>query len=1220
MTAHELPARDDQSAGFPQRLGPYDIVDVLGRGGAAVVYRGRDPASGTLAAVKTLRTLDPGDVEGLRREAYTLARLQHPGVVRVLAHGIDAGAPWYAMEFIRGTTLQERWHGGAVGASGPPTVADSLRLLHRLCLTLAFLHGEGVVHRDLKPANVVIQPDGQPVLVDFGLVATFAAHIGREVLEAGGELQGSLSYIAPEQIRGEFVDARADLYALGCMLYEAVTGAPPFVGEAWEVAQHHLETPPTPPSARVPDVAPILEDTILRLLAKQPRQRIGYAIDVARRLAQALGEGGDALPVTPTYLYRASFVGRLEALAQLGACLDRTNEGFPRCVLVAGESGVGKTRLAMEFTREAARRGFTVVTGECVPVEGATAEFRGSPLHALRPLLRLIADHCRQHGVAACDRVLGRRGRVLVAYETAFAGLPGQDRYPAPAPLPAQAARERLLQDLTDTIDAAARERPLVVVLDDLQWADELTLAALDSLRRALHEPARLMLLGTYRSEEESDALRELRAHPEVTSIALGRMDVEAVASIVGDMLAMQPAPPTLVDFLAGESEGNPFFVSEYLRTAVGAGLLARSAAGDWRVAAAADSSGAYRALGLPRSLQALVERRLLDLGAAARALLEAAAVLGRDFAPDLAGALAAVDETAQMDGAAELLAHHVIDSLDGRHWRFAHDKLREVAYAMIDPARRAHLHGAAAAALERRAAGDAQPADQYAVLAHHFSMAGIEDRAIEYLGKAGAYALQTGAPGEARALLGQALERETAAGGRVDRLRRARWLRLLGEAEMGADLEAGLVHTGAAQQLLGYRFPHRTAGWIGVVAAELARQLVDRRRAAPPRARDAQRAPAIEGALAAQQAAFGFYFKFDVLRGVGSSLRCVNLAQRAGEPARAMLPYAQLGYIAGGARLHRLAAYYFARAHALGDAQADPSNYGAGLYFEAMYETGIGRWALAEGLGQQAYDLLTRADNAQEAEVAETILANALYYHGRLDTAEERCGQVMQSAENHAHAQHAAWGLFLRGRSRLALGDLDQALPLITRGYAMLLPTQDFVSLVICEGLLAKARWRAGDRTGATRAADELSARRAARRLVPLVQCVDGYASLAGVRLRALAEAPHSPALRAAARRACGDVRRLAQLFPIVAPAAARTSARLLWVTGRRRRALRAWQRSLHAARTLGMPYEEACALAELSRTDAAASRAAHAEAAAALFARLGCAAHVAEWEADGL
>jgi serine/threonine protein kinase len=272
--------------GHPQRLGRYRVVAPLGEGGMGVVFRGEDTETGEPVALKTVRVPYGSVLAGLRCEIHALTRVRHPGVVRIVDEGVEEGLPWYAMELLEGRTLEgylrALWRpketGNTLAATLPGTpstapvaktagrldlaittpaqavtgpadepaitaassprpaaagrLGEALALVRRLCGPLAFLHGTGIVHRDLKPANVFIRDDDSPVLMDFGLVSRAEGAVGREVIEVAGEVAGTAAYISPEQIDGRLVDARTDLYALGCILYEIVTGSHPFTGKS----------------------------------------------------------------------------------------------------------------------------------------------------------------------------------------------------------------------------------------------------------------------------------------------------------------------------------------------------------------------------------------------------------------------------------------------------------------------------------------------------------------------------------------------------------------------------------------------------------------------------------------------------------------------------------------------------------------------------------------------------------------------------------------------------------------------------------------------------------------------------------------------------------------------------------------------------------------------------------------------------------------------------
>jgi serine/threonine protein kinase/predicted ATPase len=819
---------------LPQTIGAYRLETLLGRGGVGAVYRAVHLRTGQLVALKTLQAPVAAFLPTLRREVAALARLRHPGIVRILDSGSEEGMPWVAMELVEGATLRRhvqeleaprsetpktRTHlttsrswPASVQEPAPPlqasfeasTPASSrpalspgrlraiLTMLRRICAPLAYLHGEGLVHRDLKPENILVRPDRTPVLVDFGLSAEFAGRLGRESLVVDTGASGTLRYMAPEQLQGRLLDARADLYSLGCILYELLTGGPPFRGpQPQQVAFGHLHTPPRRPSELVEGLPGELDELVLRLLAKEPRLRLGHADDVASSLARMGAEDGGEGPRARPYLYRPGLAGRDEVLRGLEARLEPLQAGGGGkarggLVLLGGESGVGKSRLALELGRRAERRGMLVLTGECLPAgvgrwesgdgteerpgdaadpaqigEGAEPPGRqpgaspvshppspvsSGPLHPLRRPLQAIADRCRGRGLKETERLLGRRGKLLALYEPALSGLPGQEAHPEPVELPAEAARLRLFGFLTETFEALAQDAPLVLLLDDLHWADELTLGWLEHLlctERLASRP--LLLLATYRSEEvgitsDQMRLRQLLEAPGTLKLRLDRLEDAAVGRIVADMLALEPPPAGFVRFLARHSEGNPFFVAEYLRVAISESVLYRSE-GLWQVAEPgrgergegrrerpAEQETIYEALPLPRSLGQTVERRLRGLSAEAQHLAEAAAVLGRETDEQLLLAVAQADDEPALEAIEELRVREVLEEATPGRLRFAHDKLREVAYERMDPERRRELHCTAAGAIEITAGA---PGDEpWAILGHHWEQAGVAEKA----------------------------------------------------------------------------------------------------------------------------------------------------------------------------------------------------------------------------------------------------------------------------------------------------------------------------------------------------------------------------------------------------------------------------------------------------------------------------------------------------------
>lgn len=1195
-----------------------------------VVYSARHAETGQEVALKTIVSAD-GAVSGILREIYALSQVRHPGVVRIVGDGVSHGLPWYAMEAVGGRTLRQRieeaWGGAeSRGSKELPAgdLQDVLTVCRRLCSPLEYLHGEGFVHRDLTPANVLIRDDGTPVLVDFGLAAQFRGVGGRDVIEVGGVLVGTCAYMAPEQICGDVVDARADLYSLGCILFEAVTGKPPFLGaNAGEVLTRHLNDEPVPPSMRVP-VPRELDDLIMALLAKDPRNRIGYASDVAAVLGSCGATAWEAAErIRPqSYVYRPALSGRDEILDEFQPLLAGVRSGKGGLVLLGGESGIGKTRLAAEIATRARVERCIVVAAECTPVSisgSADQTVRGAALHPLRPFLQLVADRCRELGREETDRLLGARGRVLAAYEPMLASLPGFLDHPEPPVLSGPDARYRLFRILEETIAAAAFKRPIVLVLDDLQWADDLTLAFLKALPEEFVTSTGVLILATYRSEETTPLLDEIRQLAWVRSFVLGRLREPTVRSMVSDMLATEP-PADLVRVLSDESEGIPFFVSEYVRAAVDEGLLARDLSGRWEARGEGGEVGQSVArLPLPTTLQDLVARRLSQVPGTGAQLIEAAACLGREFPADVLLSMAETDDVGEAVALQELTRRQVLEDAGNGYLRFAHDKLREVSYLQIAGERRSGLHRRAAESIEQWVSGQRDVAAWYPTLAHHWSIAGVAEKELTYVEKAGDTALDAAAFDAARDFFRRALELEMRVRRDDSRFasRRGRWQRRLAESFWGlGDLASCNEHFTEALRTLGYRTPKSTTGWIAASAVRGMRQLAYLR---PARHRHSVSREAKEvlqeAGLAAARQSQQYYFSGKMLSMIGSVLLAVNLAERARADLPVATQYSQLGYLSGIAGLRRLSEAYFRRAHDNGSRTNDLQGMVAAVYQEVAYYVGEAKWSDARRVGATAMELAERLGNPQELETALTVLGHGDFCAGDFALNYQRSQQLLESARARANQQHVAWGLYSLGRNLLARGDVDGAIELFEQARPILARLSDRGSNVICLGLLGLACLRRGDQAAARSMAD--AALQSMRGLIPAVfPTGHGYAAVVETYLGLLeSHAPAAGPPRRAVWESCAYLWWYAALFPIGRPSAYVLTARALRLSGRPRAARRFASRGAGVARRLEMPFEGAMARLELARLAASdpSARAEHLEAAREAFLRLGCAYHVA-------
>jgi DNA-binding CsgD family transcriptional regulator len=465
------------------------------------------------------------------------------------------------------------------------------------------------------------------------------------------------------------------------------------------------------------------------------------------------------------------FVGREAEVAAFTADLEVAAGGRGGVVLVAGEPGIGKTRLAEELAAAAAARGVVVLWGRCWEGEGAPAFW---------PWVQVVRAYLHTSDPAVLRQEMGAGAaditQVVPAVRECLPDLP------APPPLEPDAARFRLFDSLAGFLRAAAARRPLLLVLDDLHWADAPSLALLRFLGREL-EDVRLLVLGLYRHVEVD------QGHPLVATLAdltrgqrrrrllLGGLDQQEVASFVGLVAGVEPSPE-LATAVHQQTDGNPFFVTEVVRLLASQGRLGHPEAGS-----------AAPAASLPEGVRAVVAERLGRLSDGCRRVLEVAAVLGRDFQLRVLQPASGLDPGRLLELVEEAEAARVVAEVPGGlgRWRFAHALVREVLYEGLPAARRIRLHGRVGEALEAIYVAD--PGPHLAELAHHFVAAapgGEVARAVRATTAAGRRALELLAWEEAAGLFERALAALELAE-RPDPHQRCQLLLALGEARMAA-------------------------------------------------------------------------------------------------------------------------------------------------------------------------------------------------------------------------------------------------------------------------------------------------------------------------------------------------------------------------------------------------------------------------------------------------
>ena len=608
--------------------------EFLGEGGKKLVYLAHDGTLDREVAFALIKTegLDETSRTRITREAQAMGRLgAHPHIVTVFDLGEQDGQPYIVTELMGGGDVESVIE-DAEDDHGVP-LEQAIEIAKATCRGMEFAHSKGIVHRDLKPGNVWLTADGTAKIGDFGLaVATDRSRLTQE-----GMMVGTVSYMPPEQAMGGEVTAQADLYSLGAMLYEMVTGRPPFLGDdSVAIIGQHLNTPPVAPTWHNPDVPPALETLVLRLLEKDAASRPVSAAEVLESLdaidvaSPGKAVSSDATPAGPDPTYRHTFVGREAEVRQLHTAFDKAMSGEGSLVMVVGEPGIGKTTICEQLGTYAKLRGGMILVGHCYE-EGSLSLPYLAFVEAMRSyVLERDPDGLRSDlgsGASEVARIVSEvRERLDV--EPSDPGDPEQDRY-------------RLMQSVTSFLTNASSVQPLVIVLEDLHDADSGTLDMLTHVSRNL-SGARLMLVGTYRDVEVdrshplSGTLAELRRVANFDRIGLRGLTADEVQRMMA-AISGHDVQWSISEAVYRQTEGNPLFVQEVLRYLVEEGMLARGHDGSAR-----QTPPEMR---IPEGLLDVIGKRLSRLSQECNNVLGLAAVIGREFPVDVLQKVAGLAE-----------------------------------------------------------------------------------------------------------------------------------------------------------------------------------------------------------------------------------------------------------------------------------------------------------------------------------------------------------------------------------------------------------------------------------------------------------------------------------------------------------------------------------------------------------------------------------------------
>jgi tetratricopeptide (TPR) repeat protein len=729
----------------------YRVEEVLGQGGAGVVYRAFDLESERLVAVKALETArewQEQSVERLRREAELLSRLAHPNIVGFYALGEEAGQPYLVLEYVAGCTLRALFE----ARQEPLPVETAHHIIRGVLAAVNAAHQAGITHRDLKPENIMlvgVEPEVELDLetlrpavkvMDFGL-----AYLSDDVRITGENLvAGTALYLSPEAALGQTVDGRADLYAVGLILYEMVAGRFPFRGhESLVIISQHLHATPISPRWHNPAVPPALASIILKLLAKNPADRYQTAEALLIELDRVEGSSGEGRPLTKSSLLeaiaRGRLVGRDQEIALLRHSIETLLQGAPEMIFIEGEAGIGKSRLVGEASLYARLKGCQVFTGRCYDAD-LTLPYQ--------PFIEIVKMYVHNNISP------GSTGGLPASLAAELVRLaPGLETHLAVAPAPSELspaeARLRLFEAIAALLSSGPE--PVMVILENLHWASPSDLALLNYL--APTGMRRLLLVVTYQDSQPQSApvqaltkmLVQFKRAGRAAQLQLRPLSPESTTALLETLLEGEVSP----DFsriIFEVTEGNPFFIEEILKALIETDRIFHDPdRGRW-------AGINLERLEIPASLKEVMSQRFEKLNRPQRRLLSLAALLGRRFRVDILAAAAAVSEDKVIEAVEKAMGMQLVrrvpasDRNDGAEiYAFEHSLTRQSLSESLSARQRARLHRQIAEALERLNQRQGQPIAPPDELAYHFSLAGREDKekAIQYSLIAAEHALQ---------------------------------------------------------------------------------------------------------------------------------------------------------------------------------------------------------------------------------------------------------------------------------------------------------------------------------------------------------------------------------------------------------------------------------------------------------------------------------------------
>lgn len=651
-----------------------------------------------------LKMIDPSFEEAtlgrLIRNTERLVQLSHTNIVNTYGWGKECEYTFLIEEFLEGPTLVKL----LAESKKPLPMEQAYAIGSNLVAALEYLHSHGVIHSGFGPQHIFLTDQG----AKLGGLGVGHLLEGRNLLGIPNLLLPA-THLSPEHLLGQVLDARTDLYVLGITLYQLFTGRTPFEGSDAEIKKAHLEGTPTAPREYNAQISLSLEHLILRLLSKNPNNRYTSANQVYR-IWQSLSGNVDR----PARMGRPALKGRELEIQSILSFWDEVQQKHGQLVMVTGEPGVGKTRLAEQIAAQS--KASVVLMGRCQPGETSTYHLFADVLHNyLATIPPELSDTDRL-------QLLANFAHLVPEIHHQLPDLPDSNQ------LAPEQEQLRLMASLTQFIQQATFERPWLLILDNLEWADSSSLELFSYLVRHLSTMA-LLIVGIYSAAELErghpllEILRDLVQLPNYHQFTLDRLDQQGTALMLQEIWE-QPVPEDLAGIIHQHTGGNPFYIEEIAKVLVDEGLVV------WQ-----EGLRRFPALDqipLPDSVHEVVRRRIKRLSSGTQNLLQYAAVLGQTFQFEVLQEMLNLSEWETLEHLDMALERQLVQEIRGsKLLGFKQVEIQRILYDDLSALRRRGLHHLAAQVLERRA--QPMPERIASELARHYEEAGDLPKAIFY-------------------------------------------------------------------------------------------------------------------------------------------------------------------------------------------------------------------------------------------------------------------------------------------------------------------------------------------------------------------------------------------------------------------------------------------------------------------------------------------------------